>query len=78
MPTAAAKTAPPALAIRRSASTAPASPQRCLRHCRAQASGRQVYSEPNPCKRALELNEVGWKQREIAEALGISKAAVSQ
>jgi transposase len=29
-------------------------------------------------KRALELKELGWKQREIAEALGISKAAVSQ
>ena len=30
------------------------------------------------CKRALELKEQGWKQCEIAEALGVSKAAVSQ
>lgn len=29
-------------------------------------------------KRALELKELGWKQREIAAAFGISKAAVSQ
>ena len=29
-------------------------------------------------KRAFELKEHGWKQCEIAEALGISKAAVSQ
>ena len=29
-------------------------------------------------KRALELRDLGWKQREIAEALGVSEAAVSQ
>jgi len=29
-------------------------------------------------KRAFELKEQGWKQSEIAEALGVSKAAVSQ
>jgi transposase len=29
-------------------------------------------------KRALELKYLGWKQVEIAEALGVSKAAVSQ
>jgi predicted transcriptional regulator len=28
--------------------------------------------------RAWELSQQGWKQREIAEALGVSKAAVSQ
>jgi transposase len=29
-------------------------------------------------KRALELKEQGWKQREIAQAFGVSEAAVSQ
>lgn len=29
-------------------------------------------------KRALEMNEQGWKQCQIAEALGVSRAAVSQ
>jgi transposase len=29
-------------------------------------------------KRALELKQQGWKQREIAAALGVSAAAVSQ
>ena len=29
-------------------------------------------------KRAFELKEQGWKQREIAQALGVSEAAVSQ
>jgi transposase len=29
-------------------------------------------------KRALELKQLGWKQREIAGALGVSKAAVSK
>lgn len=29
-------------------------------------------------KRALELKDQGWKQRHIAEALGVSEAAVSQ
>ncbi|HYT37008.1 MAG TPA: winged helix-turn-helix domain-containing protein [Ktedonobacteraceae bacterium] len=29
-------------------------------------------------KRAWELNEQGWQQKEIAEALGVSKGAVSQ
>jgi transposase len=29
-------------------------------------------------KRAWKLNEQGWQQKEIAEALGVSKGAVSQ